>query len=283
MAFDGNVVSIKYHLFFAGVEDPPGKVDRIDVPAFIDPEEFGIAVRDAIQTRRGVRDCSHCSAANIRLFSWGADGGVEEDDDPEEGTGGRHDRGLTDPRKELDDAELQRQVLEEGVRRIKAVVPPPPQMAGLTAAFSSAAGAVGGRSRRTSSSSIDSGRGGSFTKRVSDGGGSGIMAELPIPSPSAAASVLRRDSSMAKREPSTMVVFVKTLAGQTIPVEIESSATVDDVKARIFEEERIPVEQQRLMFAGNEIQNGRSIGEYNIREGSDLHLLLTLRGGASPY
>jgi hypothetical protein len=109
-------------------------------------------------------------------------------------------------------------------------------------------------------------------RRVTIGPGSGVF--LPH---------VHTDVLLRGNDESTRVVFVHTLTGKRLSLVVHPTETIEGVMNKILEQEAIPLDQQRLIFAGKQLDRERALDDYDVRDGSVLHLVLRLRGGMAHW
>ncbi|GMH46130.1 hypothetical protein BSKO_14094 [Bryopsis sp. KO-2023] len=91
--------------------------------------------------------------------------------------------------------------------------------------------------------------------------------------------VLGPVSRLSKKPHHSMYVYVKNLTGKTLEVSCDKGTTIGEIKDEIRDRERIPPDQQRLIFAGEQLEDAKSLADYNIRNESTIHVVVRLRGG----
>ena len=76
-----------------------------------------------------------------------------------------------------------------------------------------------------------------------------------------------------------MQLFINTVIGKTIIIDVEPSDSIQIIKIKIQEKEGIRFTHQRLIFAGRQLEDEKTVQDYNIQKDSTIHLVLRLNGG----
>ena len=91
-------------------------------------------------------------------------------------------------------------------------------------------------------------------------------------------NITTENAPVAAATPSGQIL-VKTLTGEAIPIDYNPNTTIAQIKEHISSHQQVPIDQQRLIYQGKQLEDGNTISDYDIVPGNTIHLVLRVKGG----